>query len=148
MCEQALGFLPAPSIRLPFACAFISFKASLSPKHLSAFSLPQGLNCSAYKHGGGLPLPTITFIMPRPHPLLVVATACLSLLSTLVSSHIVITYPGMRGDNLHTTGNITGFNGSDVVGTNGLGVGSDNTYPYGMQWIYPCTFSSSVCLWA
>ncbi|CAF9914894.1 MAG: hypothetical protein ALECFALPRED_009846 [Alectoria fallacina] len=70
--------------------------------------------------------------------LLLVATTCLSLLSILVSSHTVITYPGMRGDNLHTTGNITGFNGSDIAGTNGLGVGSDNTYPYGMQWIYPC----------
>lgn len=76
--------------------------------------------------------------MLRSHSLLLVATTCLSLLFTLVSSHTVITYPGMRGDNLHTTGNITGLNGSDIVGTNGLGVGNDNTYPYGMQWIYPC----------
>lgn len=76
--------------------------------------------------------------MVRSHPLLLVATTCLSLLFTLVSSHTVITYPGMRGNNLHTTGNITGFNGSDILGTNGLGVGGDNTYPYGMQWIYPC----------
>ena len=73
------------------------------------------------------------------HPLLLATTSCLFFLSTLVSSHTVITYPGMRGDNLHTTGNITGFNGSDISGSNGLGVGSDNTYPYGMQWIYPCT---------
>lgn len=76
--------------------------------------------------------------MLTSHRLLLVATKWLSLLSTLVSSHTVITYPGMRGDNLHTTGNITGFNGSDIAGTNGLGVGGDNTYPYGMQWIYPC----------
>ena len=82
--------------------------------------------------------------MLRSHPLLLVATTCLSLLSNLVSSHTVITYPGTRGDNLHTTGNITGFNGSDIIGTNGLGVGGDNTYPYGMQWIYPCTLSDPV----
>lgn len=86
--------------------------------------------------------------MLRSHRLLLVATTWLSILSTLVSSHTVITYPGMRGDNLHTTGNITGFNGSDIAGTNGLGVGSDNTYPYGMQWIYPCTLSTSVFPWA
>ena len=80
--------------------------------------------------------------MLTSRPLLLAATSCLSLLATLVSSHTVITYPGMRGDNLHTTGNITGFNGSDIVGSNGLGVGGDNTYPYGMQWIYPCMRSS------
>ena len=53
----------------------------------------------------------------------------------------------MRGDNLHTTGNITGFNGSGISGSNGLGVGSDNTYPYGMQWIYPCALLCPVRWW-
>ena len=82
-------------------------------------------------------------MMFTSNSLLLAVTSCLSLLSTLISAHTVITYPGMRGDNLHTTGNITGYNGSDIVGSNGLGVGGDNTYPYGMQWIYPCTFDSS-----
>lgn len=30
----------------------------------------------------------------------------------------------------------------DMIGNGGLGVGNNNTYPYGMQWIYPCTSSS------
>lgn len=33
-------------------------------------------------------------------------------------SHIIMTYPGWRGDNLIT----------------------NETFPYGMQWIYPCLF--------
>ncbi|MCJ1276636.1 hypothetical protein MMC21_004442 [Puttea exsequens] len=74
--------------------------------------------------------------------LLPTATACLLLLSSYVSAHTVITYPGWRGDNLHTNGTISGMNGtqltSDEIGNGGLGVGDNNTYPYGMQWIYPC----------
>lgn len=57
--------------------------------------------------------------------------ACLSSLFSLVSSHTVITYPGWRGNNLHSPG--------DIVEENGLGAGDNGTYPYGMQWIYPCT---------
>lgn len=63
------------------------------------------------------------------------AAIILSTLSALVSSHTIITYPGWRGNNLHTVGNVTD------VGTDGLGVGGvggNFTYPYGMQWIYPC----------
>lgn len=41
--------------------------------------------------------------------------AAISLLS-LVEAHTVITYPGWRGDNLIT----------------------NDTFPYGMQWMYPC----------
>ena len=37
-------------------------------------------------------------------------------LSTLTAAHTVITYPGWRGDNLIT----------------------NDTFPYGMQWMYPC----------
>lgn len=51
----------------------------------------------------------------------------------LVSAHTVITYPGWRGDNLHSNGT--------VVQTDGLGTfaeGQDYLYPYGMQWMYPC----------
>ena len=81
------------------------------------------------------------------HPLLLATTSSLFFLFTLVSSHTVITYPGWRGDNLHTTGNITGLNGSDISGSNGLGVGSDDTYPYGMQWIYPCTLLCLLRWW-
>ncbi len=80
--------------------------------------------------------------------------------SLLVEAHTVITYPPWRGDNLHMTSNVTA--------TNGLGVGVDPTgpimdvnadgtattgevlkpegnftYPYGMQWMYPCTYESS-----
>ncbi|KAI9832028.1 MAG: hypothetical protein M1819_004572 [Sarea resinae] len=36
--------------------------------------------------------------------------------TSLVSAHTIITYPGWRGDNLHTNA----------------------TFPYGMQWMYPC----------
>lgn len=36
--------------------------------------------------------------------------------SALVQAHTVITYPGWRGDNLIT----------------------NETFPYGMQWMYPC----------
>ncbi|KAL9124021.1 MAG: hypothetical protein Q9217_006608 [Psora testacea] len=61
---------------------------------------------------------------------LLTATTLLALLSTLVSSHTVITYPGWRGDNLYHNGSIP-----DEFG---LGVGRNNTYPFGMQWIYPC----------
>ena len=56
--------------------------------------------------------------------------ACLSNLFSLVTSHTVITYPGWRGNNLHSPGSI--------AEQRGLGVGENGTYPYGMQWIYPC----------
>lgn len=49
------------------------------------------------------------------------STPILALLSaaTLSSAHTVITYPGWRGDNLIT----------------------NDTFPYGMQWMYPCEFA-------
>lgn len=40
----------------------------------------------------------------------------IALCSSLISAHTVITYPGWRGDNLIT----------------------NETFPYGMQWMYPC----------
>ena len=52
----------------------------------------------------------------------------------LVDAHTVIVYPGYRGNNLLTNGTIEE--------ANGLGVASQNDsliYPYGMEWIYPCT---------
>lgn len=39
---------------------------------------------------------------------------------SLVAAHTVITYPGWRGDNLIT----------------------NDTFPFGMQWMYPCENSS------
>ena len=79
------------------------------------------------------------FGLPRA---LLTAVTCLCFLSAIVSSHTVITYPGWRGDNLHTNGSISGDNGTMVVdGSYGLGTGANNTYPYGMQWMYPCMSS-------
>jgi hypothetical protein len=51
-------------------------------------------------------------------------------LASLVSAHTIITYPGWRGDNLHSNGT--------VYESSGLGIGPNNTFPYGMQWMYPC----------
>ncbi|KAL8954176.1 MAG: hypothetical protein Q9222_000060 [Ikaeria aurantiellina] len=68
--------------------------------------------------------------------------ACLSSLFSFVSSHTVITYPGWRGNNLHSPG--------DVAEQNGLGAGDNGSYPYGMQWIYPCggmPISTNRTLW-
>jgi hypothetical protein len=46
--------------------------------------------------------------------------ALLSLvLASVASAHIVISYPGWRGNNLIT----------------------NDTFPYGMQWMYPCKFA-------
>ncbi|MCJ1383937.1 hypothetical protein MMC17_007051 [Xylographa soralifera] len=58
---------------------------------------------------------------------------CLFALLALTSAHTVITYPGWRGDNLHTNGTQDQFSESG-----GLGIGPNNTFPYGMQWMYPC----------
>ncbi|KAJ5238852.1 hypothetical protein N7468_003471 [Penicillium chermesinum] len=61
------------------------------------------------------------------------ATLLALICASLVNAHSVITYPGYRGNNLHTNGTI--------AGTNGLGAAYENgsmAYPYGMQWICPC----------
>ncbi|KAI4142474.1 MAG: hypothetical protein L6R39_004925 [Caloplaca ligustica] len=68
--------------------------------------------------------------------------ACLSSLFSFVSTHTVITYPGWRGNNLHSPG--------DIAAEKGLGAGENGTYPYGMQWIYPCggmPISTNRTLW-
>ncbi|MCJ1466710.1 hypothetical protein MMC07_005330 [Pseudocyphellaria aurata] len=71
---------------------------------------------------------------------LAIVATCLAAFSSMVSSHTVITYPGWRGDNLHTTGNVTDEDFPSGAGLGvGLGKGENNlTYPFGMQWIYPC----------
>ena len=65
------------------------------------------------------------------------AVSLFALLS-VVSAHTVITYPGWRGDNLHSNGT--------VEDSDGLGIGPNNTFPYGMQWMYPCKNHSSLNL--
>jgi len=56
-----------------------------------------------------------------------------------VAAHTIISYPGWRGDNLFTTGQTP----EGTVPAGSLGQNYDNatggfTYPYGMQWMYPC----------
>jgi hypothetical protein len=63
------------------------------------------------------------------------ATLVVLLCASLTHAHTVITYPGYRGNNLHTNGT--------VAEAGGLGVAYDTKngsyiYPYGMEWIYPC----------
>ncbi|KAI1875116.1 uncharacterized protein JN550_002545 [Neoarthrinium moseri] len=59
--------------------------------------------------------------------------ALVSALLVVVQSHVVITYPGWRGNNLISNGSGDGASGLGVDYT-----GSGLVYPYGMQWIYPC----------
>lgn len=54
--------------------------------------------------------------------------------------HLVLTYPGSRGDNLVTNGTAPSLN------PNSIGIDYVNntpTFPYGMQWMYPCECSAS-----
>jgi len=71
------------------------------------------------------------------------ATALSLLTATLplASSHLVLTYPGWRGDSLNTTGNVNdtnGMNGVTGVSTSNYANSSEVLYPYGQQWAYPC----------
>jgi hypothetical protein len=71
--------------------------------------------------------------------------AAAAALLTQVSAHLVITYPGWRGNNLHDSGRTA----QDAIPEDGLGVHYNNAsqqleYPYGMQWIYPCKLLSSL----
>jgi hypothetical protein len=51
----------------------------------------------------------------------------------LANAHTVITYPGYRGNNLHTNGTVEDANGLGAAWYN-----NSLIYPYGMEWIYPC----------
>ncbi|KAF2162821.1 hypothetical protein M409DRAFT_57883 [Zasmidium cellare ATCC 36951] len=64
--------------------------------------------------------------------LLVVVAALLG----LARAHTVITYPGWRGNNLHTNGTLPEDN-PDTIGIDLLENGT-MAFPYGMQWMYPC----------
>jgi hypothetical protein len=66
----------------------------------------------------------------------VVASWC-----ALTAAHTVIVYPGWRGDNIITNGTISKDDPNIIPGS--LGVTWNNGsygFPYGMQWMYPCTF--------
>lgn len=74
---------------------------------------------------------TMSFTQLTSRWMSVLVLLCLS----LAHAHTVITYPGYRGNNLHTNGSVSQ--------ADGLGVAYDvkngsYTFPYGMQWIYPC----------
>lgn len=57
----------------------------------------------------------------------------LASLLSLAAAHVVITYPGWRGDNLHSNGTVAETNGLQTVLS-----GDNYLWPYGMQWSYPC----------
>ncbi|KAI1324841.1 hypothetical protein F5Y16DRAFT_401967 [Xylariaceae sp. FL0255] len=57
----------------------------------------------------------------------------LAVVISVIRAHVVVTYPGWRGDNLQLSGTVEGTNGA------GVGISSGElVYPYGMQFIYPC----------
>jgi hypothetical protein len=64
--------------------------------------------------------------------------AALALLASIsiARAHTVITYPGWRGNNLHTNGTVPEDN------PEALGITYDQNgtaaFPWGMQWMYPC----------
>jgi hypothetical protein len=62
---------------------------------------------------------------------------------SLAAAHTVIVYPGWRGNNIHTNGTTSDTDASIKPGS--IGINYENgTYgfPYGMQWMYPCTYPS------
>lgn len=67
--------------------------------------------------GISLPLRPPQLLDHTHKPLTMFSSTLLAVASAaLASAHTVITYPGWRGDNLIT----------------------NETFPYGMQWMYPC----------
>ncbi|KAF2439230.1 hypothetical protein P171DRAFT_436549 [Karstenula rhodostoma CBS 690.94] len=67
---------------------------------------------------------------------LVSLAACAS----LAAAHIVIVYPGWRGNNIHTNGTVSDTDATIKPGSLGINYEGNGTYgfPYGMQWMYPC----------
>ena len=60
-------------------------------------------------------------------------TAVALLCATVTQAHLVISYPGYRGNNLKTSGTVPEADGLGVAYVN-----NSYIYPYGMEWIYPC----------
>ena len=75
-------------------------------------------------------------IFSSPSTLIVL---CLVAFSSWTSAHTVITYPGWRGNNLRNSSSATASNGLGVYANSGFTQDDGLAYPYGMQWIYPCT---------
>lgn len=50
-----------------------------------------------------------------------------------IQAHTVLTYPGWRGDNLHSNGTV-----EDTGGLSSFAVDNGTLHPFGMQWEYPC----------
>lgn len=70
---------------------------------------------------------------------LVVAAATWS----LAAAHTVLVYPPWRGDNIHTNGTMSDTDPSIPPGSLGINYNkTSDTYgfPFGMQWMYPCTW--------
>ena len=69
--------------------------------------------------------------------------ALLSVIS-IARAHTVITYPGWRGNNLHTNGTLPSENPESL----GIDFSDNGTvaFPWGQQWIYPCRRSIHECL--
>ncbi|KAF2834553.1 hypothetical protein M501DRAFT_943885 [Patellaria atrata CBS 101060] len=61
---------------------------------------------------------------------------------TFVAAHTVITYPGWRGNNLHSNGTVEGTDPPQIppgsLGINWNATTETPTFPYGQQWMYPC----------
>lgn len=59
--------------------------------------------------------------------------------ASVASAHTVITYPGWRGNNLHTNGTVP----EDNPESRGIDYNDNGTasFPWGMQWMYPCKLS-------
>lgn len=61
---------------------------------------------------------------------------------SLATAHTVIVYPPWRGNNIHTNGTVSDTDPNIVPGSIGINYDKEkDTYgfPYGMQWMYPCT---------
>ena len=66
---------------------------------------------------------------------------------SLAAAHTLLVYPPWRGDNIHTNGTVSDTDPSIPPGSLGINYHNDTgTYgfPYGMQWMYPCTLLSPV----
>lgn len=60
---------------------------------------------------------------------------------SLAAAHTVIVYPGWRGNNIIANGTVSDTDISIPPGSLGITHGDNGTtgFPYGMQWMYPCT---------
>ncbi|ODH26407.1 hypothetical protein ACO22_04625 [Paracoccidioides brasiliensis] len=69
------------------------------------------------------------------------AILLITFFASSVTAHTVITYPGWRGNNLHSTGNMSSLQGMAIARSPNNE--SELLYPLGMQWAYPCPYCFS-----